>query len=111
MPPRALDLGRAHQGMPPRRPHLSLPPPLRRPAITVTTRHSSSLFPWQCTSQLPQVGIPLGINQLTGGTAFCYDPWHLYEHGLLSSPNMVVLGQLGRGKSALVKTYLSRQLD
>src|SRR5674536_329127 len=30
--------------------------------------------------------------------------------GIVSSHNVVVLGQLGKGKSALVKTYLDRQL-
>src|SRR5665811_2384494 len=37
-------------------------------------------------------------------------PWECYARGIVSSPNLVVLGQLGKGKSALVKTYLDRQL-
>lgn len=84
--------------------------PLRAAGLLVTTRHSASTLPWQCSTELPTVGVVLGVNQLSGGTIFSYDPWECYARGILSSPNMVVLGQLGRGKSALVKTYLSRQL-
>jgi len=43
------------------------------------------------------------------GGAFVYDPFELYRRGLLTNPNMIVFGQIGRGKSAFVKTYLWRQ--
>jgi len=43
------------------------------------------------------------------GGSFCYDPFDLYAAGVLTNPNMVVVGQIGRGKSSLVKTYLWRQ--
>jgi hypothetical protein len=43
------------------------------------------------------------------GGSFVYDPFELYAQGLLSNPNMIVFGQIGRGKSAFVKTYLWRQ--
>src|SRR5436305_8400952 len=42
--------------------------------------------------------------------AFCYDPWVLYGDGTLDDPNAIVLGKLGQGKSALVKTLLWRML-
>lgn len=84
-------------------------PILRAPALTVTTRHSAAVYPWTLGTPLPE-GVPIGVNVLTGGTSFGYDPWACYAEGIVSSPNMVVAGQLGRGKSALVKTYLSRQL-
>jgi DNA helicase HerA-like ATPase len=42
------------------------------------------------------------------GGSFCFDPWEMYSRGLLTSPNLVVLGQIGRGKSTFVKTYLRR---
>jgi type IV secretory pathway VirB4 component len=44
------------------------------------------------------------------GGAFCYDPWVLYGDGVLDDPNAIVLGKLGQGKSALVKTLLWRML-
>src|SRR3954469_4522888 len=83
---------------------------LRIPALTLTTRHTQVVYPWQCSSTLPRTGVLIGVNQLAGATAFAYDPWECYAVGVVSSPNMVVLGQLGTGKSALVKTYLRRQV-
>ena len=47
-------------------------------------------------------------DDLLGGS-FVFDPFELYAQGLLSNPNMVVFGQIGRGKSAFVKTFLWRQ--
>lgn len=79
------------------------------PACAVTTRHSCSLYPWQVGSALPQEGPVIGLDLLAGRTVFHYDPWALYARRLLTSPNMVVLGQLGKGKSSLVKTHLHRQ--
>jgi hypothetical protein len=42
------------------------------------------------------------------GGSFCHDPWELYRRGLVTGPNMIVLGQIGRGKSSFIKTYLWR---
>lgn len=84
---------------------------LRLPAITVSTAHLPSAYFWHTNSGLPDAGVLIGLNCLTGGTAFRYDPWACYAAGAIASPNMVVIGQLGAGKSALVKTYVSRQLD
>jgi type IV secretory pathway VirB4 component len=43
------------------------------------------------------------------GGAFTYDAWELYAAGVLTNPNMVVLGQIGRGKSSFVKSLVWRQ--
>jgi type IV secretory pathway VirB4 component len=50
------------------------------------------------------------IGRDSSGGAFCYDPWVLYGEGGLDDPNAIVLGKLGQGKSALVKTLLWRML-
>lgn len=84
---------------------------LRLPALTLTTRHSAAAYLWQHTQTLPETGVPIGLNVLAGGQPLRYDPWAYYRAGVLTSPNMLVAGQLGRGKSALVKTYLARQLS
>jgi hypothetical protein len=44
------------------------------------------------------------------GGSFCFDPWDLYRRGVLTNPNLIVLGQLGRGKSTFVKTLVWRQV-
>lgn len=79
-------------------------------SAAVSTRHSASVYPWQLGGTLPAAGPVLGLDVLAGRTVFHYDPWELYGRGIVTSPNMVVLGQLGKGKSALVKTHLHRQL-
>ncbi len=83
---------------------------LRLPSVTLTTRHSAVVYPWQHQQTVPPDGVAIGLNALAGNQLFCYDPWACYALGAVSSPNMLVAGQLGRGKSALVKTYLYRQL-
>jgi type IV secretory pathway VirB4 component len=50
------------------------------------------------------------IGRDSSGAAFSFDPWVLYGQGLLDDPNVIVLGKLGQGKSALVKTLLWRML-
>lgn len=82
----------------------------RHPAHRFTTSHLASAYPlWAATAAGPP-GILIGEDVCGGGTAFTYDPWTLYEAQLLSNPNMAVIGQIGRGKSAAVKAYAARSL-
>jgi len=82
---------------------------LRLPAVALTTRHLPSAYPWQCQRGLPALGPVIGLDQLAGGDVFAFDPFAYYGAGVLTSPNVVVLGQLGKGKSALVKSWLMRE--
>ncbi len=77
------------------------------PAHQVTTRHLGAAYPLLAESGLGPRGVVIG-HDLLGGT-FVYDPFELYAQGVISNPNLVLIGQIGRGKSALVKTYLWRQ--
>ena len=40
---------------------------------------------------------------------FCFDPRECYTRGVVTSPNIVVIGQIGRGKSAFLKSLLWRE--
>lgn len=80
------------------------PPPAHR----ATTAHLQAVYPFVSDGSLASVG-PLIGRDLFGGP-FCFDPWELYRIGRLTNPNMIVLGQLGRGKSSLVKSLVWRQL-
>lgn len=80
----------------------------RHAAHRVTTAHLQALYPWVAEGGLGSSGVYVGRDRFGG--AFCYDPWELYDRGELTGPNMLVIGQLGRGKSAFAKTYASRQL-
>jgi type IV secretory pathway VirB4 component len=44
------------------------------------------------------------------GRTFVFDPFVLYKAGHLNGPNMLILGDIGYGKSALTKSYLYRQV-
>ncbi len=72
-----------------------------------TTAQLGAAYPLAASRALPAGGVLVGRDLF--GAAFVHDPFELYAHGALTNPNMLVLGQIGRGKSALVKTYLFRQ--
>ena len=77
------------------------------PAHQVTTRNLGAAYPFIAEAGLGQRGVIIG-DDLLGGS-FVFDPFELYAAGIVSNPNMVVFGQIGRGKSAFVKTFLWRQ--
>ena len=79
-----------------------------RPGHRSTTRHAQAIYPFMAAGGLG--GRVVFIGRDSNGGAFCYDPWVLYGDGLLDDPNAIVLGKLGQGKSALVKTLLWRML-
>jgi hypothetical protein len=79
----------------------------RVPAHQVTTRNLGAAYPFIAESGLGRRGVVIG-DDLLGGS-FVFDPFELYAAGVVSNPNMVVFGQIGRGKSAFVKTFLWRQ--
>jgi len=73
-----------------------------------STRHARSLYPCQAGSSFPSQGAPIGRDVVSGEIA-CHDPWEWYARGILTSPSMFVLGEVGKGKSAFVKAILLRQ--
>lgn len=79
---------------------------MMRNAHRATTAQLGAAYPFATGKDLGPGGIVIGRN-LFGG-AFTYDPFDLYGRGVLSNPNMLVVGQIGRGKSSFVKSYLWR---
>jgi hypothetical protein len=79
------------------------PPPPHR----ATTAQLQSVYPFVTEGGLGPGGPVIG-RDLLGGT-FCFDPWDLYRRGVLTNPNLLVVGQVGRGKSTFVKTFVWRQ--
>lgn len=83
--------------------------PLRKGAPT-TTRQAEVLNTAMIGAPTSPEGIVIGRDQLSGATV-SHDPFSAYSRGLVSSPNVVVFGILGVGKSSLLKTcYGSRFL-
>jgi type IV secretory pathway VirB4 component len=79
----------------------------RRPGHRATTATLQSIYPFVAEGGLGGRGVYIG-RDLYGGS-FAYDPFSLYEQRLLTNPNMLVIGEVGSGKSSLVKSYLHRQ--
>jgi type IV secretory pathway VirB4 component len=84
------------------------PRAVERPGHRCTTRHAQAIYPFIAAGGLGGRGMFVG-REASGG-AFCFDPWVLYGDGTLDDPNVIVLGKLGQGKSALVKTLVWRML-
>jgi len=79
----------------------------RVPAHVATTRHLCAAYPLVSEAGLGHEGVLIGRDVLGG--SFVYDPFALYRQGVVTNPNAVVFGQIGRGKSSFVKSYLWRQ--
>lgn len=46
----------------------------------------------------------------SSGSSFVYDPWVLYQRGLITAPNIVLAGIVGSGKPALAKSLYTRSI-
>jgi type IV secretory pathway VirB4 component len=77
-------------------------------AHRVSTAHLQVVYPGIAQASLGSRGAYIGRDY--HGGSFCYDAWELYARGDVTGPNMLVVGQIGRGKSAFVKSFVYRQL-
>jgi len=80
--------------------------PAERPAHQVSTAHFQAAYPAVSEPGLGSRGVYIG-RDIHGGS-FVYDPWVLYQQGLINDANMLILGRLGHGKSALIKSWIYR---
>lgn len=84
----------------------------RAESFELSTGSAEAIYPFQTASRAGSHGtggIAIGASP-TGGT-FCWDPWTLYTQGRLTNPNVLILGDVGSGKSALAKTLVWRGLE
>ncbi len=65
----------------------------------VSTAHFQAAYPAVAEAGLGARGVYIG-SDLHGGS-FVYDPWLLYQRGVLSIANTIVLGMPDKGKSSL----------
>ena len=73
----------------------------RVPTHEATSAHLRGVLPFQASHALGGRGAYLGRD--TSGAAFCFDAFQAVSDGVISGPGMLVLGEIGRGKSSCAK--------
>ncbi|MGC1239903.1 MAG: hypothetical protein WA860_14060 [Acidimicrobiales bacterium] len=82
---------------------------LKVEAHRATSEVLAGAYPFLAESGLGSEGVLIGQDAWSGA-GFVYDPWVLYQHGVLTNPNAVLAGVVGRGKSALAKSLATRSI-
>src|SRR4051794_37624595 len=80
---------------------------LRTPVHRATTRNLQAVYPFVVDSTLGTRGVYIG-RQAGSDASFVFDPWELYVDGVITNPNILLAGVIGRGKSALAKSLALR---
>jgi hypothetical protein len=82
---------------------------LRIPTHQDTSAALAAAYPFLAEGGLGPHGILVGQDLYSGGS-FVYDPWVLYQRGVLTAPNVVLAGIVGAGKSSLAKSLYTRSI-
>ena len=82
---------------------------LRVPRHQDTSATWAGAYPFLAEGGLGADGVFVG-QDLFSGSSFVYDPWVLYQRGLITAPNMVLAGIVGSGKSSLAKSLYTRSI-
>lgn len=80
------------------------------PAVPVhrgSTGQVAGLYPYLYGQALPPLGVYIGVDCLSGG-AFSAHPVEWLRRGITTNPNLLITGNPGVGKSALLKVLLLR---
>ncbi|NLG20605.1 MAG: ATP-binding protein [Actinomycetales bacterium] len=88
---------------------LRTPGRFRLPRHQDTSATLSAQYPFLAEGGLGSAGVFVGQDLYSGGS-FVYDPWVLYQTGVITAPNVVVAGIVGSGKSSLAKSLYTRSL-
>jgi hypothetical protein len=66
-------------------------------------------YPFLAEAGLGTEGVLIGQDSWSAA-AFVYDPWVLYNAGVLTNPNQLLAGVIGKGKSMLAKSLATRSI-
>jgi len=81
----------------------------RVPAHQDTSATLAGAYPFLAEGGLGSAGVFVGQDLYSGGS-FVYDPWVLYQRGIITAPNIVLAGIVGAGKSSLAKSLYTRSI-
>jgi hypothetical protein len=84
--------------------------PAKAPVAAVTADKAAVAYPFLAEAGLGTQGILIGVDAWSGAS-FVYDPWEAYRRDIVSNPNILVAGIIGRGKSAFVKSLVTRSIS
>lgn len=79
------------------------------PAHQDTSAALAGAYPFLAEGGLGGEGVFVGQDLYSGGS-FVFDPWVLYQRGVITAPNVVLAGIVGAGKSALAKSLYTRSI-
>ena len=88
---------------------LRTPGRLKLPKHQDTSATLAGHYPFLAEAGLGSAGVFVGQDLYSGGS-FVYDPWVLYQRGMITAPNVVLAGIVGSGKSSLAKSLYTRSL-
>lgn len=88
---------------------LRSPGRLRLPRHQDTSATLAGQMPFLAEGGLGPAGVFVGQDLYSGGS-FVYDPWVLYQRGIITAPNVILAGIVGSGKSSLAKSLYTRSL-
>lgn len=74
-----------------------------------TSAALAGAYPFLAEGGLGSEGVFVG-QDLYSSASFVFDPWTLYQRGLITAPNAVLAGIVGSGKSALAKSLYTRSI-
>jgi hypothetical protein len=74
-----------------------------------TSEVLAGAYPFLAEAGLGSEGTFIGQDAWSGG-GFCFDPWVLYEKRVISNPNVLLAGVIGKGKSTLAKAVATRSI-
>ncbi|GAB3062808.1 MULTISPECIES: TraC family protein [Micrococcales] len=88
---------------------LRTPGRFRLPRHQDTSATLAGAYPFLAEGGLGSEGVFVGQDLYSGGS-FVYDPWVLYQRGIITAPNVVLAGIVGSGKSSLAKSLYTRSI-
>ncbi len=82
---------------------------LRVQAHRATSDVLAGAYPFLAEAGLGTEGVLIGQDSWSAA-AFVYDPWVLYGAAVLTNPNQLLAGVIGKGKSMLAKSLATRSI-
>lgn len=79
------------------------------PTHRATSEVLAGAYPFLAEAGLGSDGTFVGQDAWSA-SAFCFDPWILYQRNVITNPNVVLAGVIGKGKSTLAKALATRSI-